>query len=238
MPSMIRPTLNMRQQCRWHGYTTTTALENAALQAILTASQQAILERNTFHIVLAGGSTPRQIYELIRTQTTDWNAWHIYFGDERCLPADHPDRNSSMATQAWLSHVDIPLNQIHLIPAEQGPERAATIYAQILNDIDMFDLVLLGLGEDGHTASLFPHHEWGTSADAPATLAIYDAPKSPPERVSLSARRLSQSRQVMFLITGAAKRQAVQNWRNGNSIPATAVVPHSNIDVYLEKELL
>jgi 6-phosphogluconolactonase len=241
MASIIRPSLpdnNPRQQCRWHAFPTTSALEYAAAQAIFNASQQAISERNAFHLVLAGGTTPRRVYELLSTKDTDWRAWHIYFGDERCLPAGHAERNSSMAAQAWLDHVGIPASQIHIIPAEQGAVAAARTYAKILSRVDVFDLVILGLGEDGHTASLFPNHNWGASPEAAATLAVQDAPKPPSERVSLSARRLSLTRQVMFLVSGASKQQAIMDWRHGKQIPAAAISPDSGVDVYLEEELL
>ena len=227
-----------QQQCRWHAYTTTSSLEHAAAQTIFNASQLAISQRGGFNIALAGGTTPRHVYELLRTKVTDWRKWHIYFGDERCLPADHPERNSRMAAGAWLNHVSIPASQIHIIPAEQGAEAAARDYAETLSNVDMFDLVILGLGEDGHTASLFPHHEWGTAPDAPATLAVHHAPKLPPERVSLTARRLSQTRQLLFLVSGATKRQAVSDWRNGIEIPAAAITPAGGVDVYLESDLL
>ena len=238
MSSIIRPSNKLRQQCRWHPFPTTSSLEYAAAQAIFNASQQSIKQRGAFHIVLAGGTTPRRVYELLRSMDANWCAWHVYFGDERCLPVDHPERNSHMSALAWLDHVNIPASQIHLIPAEQGTDAAASVYAQTLSKVDNFDFVILGLGEDGHTASLFPHHEWGTSHDAPATLAVHNAPKPPPERVSLSAKRLSQTRQLIFLVSGATKRQAVMDWRNGKEIPAAAIAPACGVDVYLEVELL
>lgn len=238
MASIIPPSNTLRQQCRWHGYPATEALEHAAAQAIFNCSQQSISQRGSFHIVLAGGTTPRRVYELLRPLATDWKAWHIYYGDERCLPAVHAERNSHMAAQAWLDQVSIPADQIHPIPAEQGAEVAAGTYAQTLSHLDMFDLVILGLGEDGHTASLFPGHEWGTSPGAPATLAVHNAPKPPPERVSLSANRLSQTRQLIFLVTGLTKRQAVIDWKNGKTIPAAAITPACGVDVYLEDTLL
>ena len=102
----------------------------------------------------------------------------------------------------------------------------------------IFDLVILGLGEDGHTASLFPSHEWGIAPDSPATLAVNDAPKPPPQRVSLSAHRLSQTRQLMYLVSGASKRQAVTDWRNDKDIPAASITPACGVDVYLEDALL
>ena len=224
--------------CRWHNYSTTAELEAAAVRAILLAAQLAISRHNEFHIVLAGGNTPRRIYESLRSADTGWPAWHVYFGDERCLPADHDGRNSSMAGLAWLDHVAIPREQIHPIHAETGAEAAAADYMQTLKGIGQFDLVLLGLGEDGHTASLFPCHDPGSTPDAPAVLAVHDAPKPPPDRVSLSANRLGAARQVMFLVTGEAKRQAVHDWRNGIDIPAAAVKPAGGMDIYLEAGLL
>jgi len=229
---------NPLQQCRWRGYNTTAELEQAAAQAILHAAQQAISQRGAFHIVLAGGTTPRRVYESLRKTNADWAAWHVYFGDERCLPPDHTERNSRMAAQAWLDHVAIPPGHIHLIPAEMGAQNAARIYTQKLAGIAQFDLVLLGLGEDGHTASLFPGHNWGNTPDAPAAIAIFDSPKPPPERVSLSAYRLKTAHRVIFLVTGESKRQAIKDWRNGVDIPAAAIAPTSGVDVYIEAALL
>jgi 6-phosphogluconolactonase len=224
--------------CRWHSYSTKEALEAVAVRTILQTAQLSISRCGQFYIVLAGGNTPRRIYESLRLADTDWSAWHVYFGDERCLPADHAGRNSRMAGLAWLDHVGIPVAQIHVIEAERGAELAAHRYAHIVDRVEQFDLVLLGLGEDGHTASLFPHHDPGNTPDAPAALAVHDAPKPPPERVSLSANRLSAARQVMFLITGEAKRQAVQDWHNGMDIPAAAIKPAGGVDIYLEAGLL
>ena len=238
--SLLKPP----QQCRWHGYSTTAALEQAAAQAILHAAQQAIHQRGAFHIVLAGGTTPRRVYELLRATDADWAAWHVYFGDERCLPPGHAERNSRMAGLAWLDHVTIRSSRIHLIPAEMGAQAAASVYAQAVRDIELFDLVILGLGEDGHTASLFPNdhsvpnRDLGATSDAPAAIAVEDAPKPPPQRVSLSAHRLSAARQVMFLVTGAAKQQAITNWRNGLDIPAAFITPADGVDVYLDAALL
>ncbi len=225
---------NPPQFCRWHTCRSTAGLEAAAAQAILDAARQAVSQRGAFYIVLAGGTTPRRVYELLRKADADWAAWHVYFGDERCLPPGHAERNSLMAAQAWLDHVAIPPGQIHFIAAEKGAEAAASAYARIVEPIEQFDLVLLGLGEDGHTASLFPGHDWGATPDAPSALAVHGSPKPPSDRVSLSAHRLSAARQVMFLVAGEAKRQAVRDWRNGASIPATSIAPANGVDVYIE----
>lgn len=226
------------QQCHWHSFGTTAELEQAATREILRVAAQAINLRGAFHIVLAGGTTPRHIYSSLRHADTDWAAWHIYFGDERCLPVDHVERNSLMANQAWLDHVAIPRTQIHCIPAEKAPHIAADAYTKTLKHIELFDLVLLGLGEDGHTASLFPGQNSGTSADSPAVIVVENAPKFPPQRISLSAERLSAARKVIFLVSGAAKQQAVKNWREGIIIPASTIKPAQGVDVYLETALL
>lgn len=232
------PTSIIHQQCRWHGFETTAGLERAALQFIIDAARQAISERGAFHIVLTGGRTPRKLYELVSSADTDWSQWHVYYGDERCLPQNDAERNSQMAESAWLKHVPIPDTQVHSIPAEQGAEDAAALYRQTLAGVGMFDVVLLGLGEDGHVASLFPGHNPGSDTDSPDVLAVHDAPKPPPDRVSLSAIRLSNTRQLLFLVTGQAKREAVEAWRNGDPIPASIIAPANGVDVYVEAALL
>jgi 6-phosphogluconolactonase len=226
------------QICRWHTFASTTELEQTLLSKILLLAKQAIDARGSFHIVLAGGSTPKKIYEALRGAEADWHAWHIYYGDERCLPADHADRNSHMAENAWLNHVAIPTQQIHPIPAEEEVNSAAFKYAQLVRPIVLFDLVLLGLGEDGHTASLFPEHDPGDDKDAPETMIIIDAPKPPPQRISLSARRLSNTHQLIFIVTGKSKAQAVNDWRSGVTIPATTVTPKNGVDIYIESALI
>lgn len=205
---------------------------------IARAAEQSIADSGTFRLVLAGGNTPRALYEQLCALKTNWAAWHIYFGDERCLPATDPERNSTMARDAWLDHVPVPHNQVNEIPSEMGAKAAASAYSATLQQVGEFDLVLLGLGEDGHTASLFPGNDWGQEAGSPAVLPIFDAPKAPAERVSLSAWRLSQARQVMFLVTGESKHEAVMNWRAGANIPARAIRPLHGVDVLAEGVLL
>ena len=224
--------------CRWHLVSDGRALRQAALEIILAGAAQAIRERGQFHLVLAGGNTPREIYHGLCAAQTDWSAWHIYFGDERCLPPSDPQRNSRMAAEVWLDRVSIPPLQRHAIPAELGASRAARMYAETLRTAGDFDLVLLGLGEDGHTASLFPGHEWGAAPGSPDTLAVFDAPQAPSQRVSLSAARLSRTRRALFLVSGESKHRAVAGWRAGEDIPARAIAPAAGIDVLVESALL
>jgi 6-phosphogluconolactonase len=230
--------LTDKQRCRWHAMPDRPALDRAAAASILAAADRAIRVRGQFHLVLAGGDTPRGAYRKLREAPAEWPAWHIYFGDERCLPANDPARNSLMAGEAWLDHVAIPAPQRHSIPAELGPTQAAEAYAEILRPVGKFDLVLLGLGEDGHTASLFPGREWGAAPGSPDTLAVFDAPKPPRERVSLTAARLSRAREVLFLVEGESKRAAVGRWRAGEQLPARAIRPAGEVDVLVTSALL
>lgn len=207
----------------WQVYPDAATLTAAASARVLVAARAAIAARAEFQLVLAGGRTPLEIYAQLAEAEAAWPQWRIYFGDERCLPAGDAGRNDSAARHAWLDRVPIPAANVHPIPAELGPERAAAAYAATLRAVSMFDLVLLGLGEDGHTASLFPGRVWGESGDDPAVLAVHAAPKPPPERVTLSATRLSRSRQVLFLVAGAGKRDAVAAWKAGANIPAGAI---------------
>lgn len=217
------------QTSRWHTFNSQAEINQAAVNHILQAANQAIKERGSFLFVLAGGSTPKSVYALLANEQADWAHWHIYHNDDRCVPANHQDRNSLMAREAWLNHVDIPQKQIHDIPAELGNVAGAEAYAKTLSGVPAFDLVILGLGEDGHTASLFPNQLIDNSADA---VPVFNAPKPPAERVTISQNRLNNTREVLFLVTGAGKQEAVDNWRKGVAIPATLIKPECGVDVY------
>lgn len=223
---------------RWHAVASDEELAEAAMQRVLRQAETAIASHGTFRIVLAGGSTPRSLYECLRETNPGWDAWHVYFGDERCAAPGDPSRNSTMASECLLDHVPIPAEQIHPIPSENGSYKAAQQYARELKGLGNFDMVLLGLGEDGHTASLFPGQYWGIERNSRAVLSVFNAPKPPPERVTLSANRLSRSANVLFLVSGEGKRQAVQLWRAGKSLPAAAIAPTSGVDVLVAADLL
>jgi len=189
----------------------------------------------TFSIVLAGGQTPLELYRMLAGEAMRWDKWRVYFGDERCLPADHVDRNSQQAARALLDHVPIPPGHIYTPPAELGPIEAASRYGEQLRNAGEFDLVLLGLGEDGHTASLFPGRDIGEEQGAADVLAVFDAPKPPPERISLSAQRLSRARRVLFLVTGASKHEAVTHWQRGDRIPASRIQAQQGVMVLADE---
>jgi 6-phosphogluconolactonase len=223
----------MQPNNRWHTLETADQVALAAYEQILKSAEQAIADHGTFKLVLAGGSTPEKVYRLLAHADADWSKWYIYYGDERCLPADHADRNSLMATSAFLEKVAIPDAQIFTIPAELGPEPAAKKYQQIVASALPFDMVLLGMGEDGHTASLFPGHQ---HLEEELAHAVYNSPKPPPERVTISAKALSNTQQLIFLITGTNKQEAVKNWRSGQDLPVATIVPEKPIDIYIDRD--
>lgn len=218
---------------RWHLFDDAAGVAREAARRILKAADRAISAQGGFSIVLAGGGTPESTYRLLVDADTDWSKWQVYFGDERCLPADDADRNSVMAPTALLDHVKIPGENIHPIPAEQGAETAASIYATLIADAAPFDLVLLGMGEDGHTASLFPGQ---IHSDSELVHAIRDAPKPPPDRVSLSRNALSDCKELLILVTGSGKQQAVTRWKQGEDLPIASIGAHDAIDILLDKD--
>lgn len=236
---MAQPRIgSVTQTMHWHVYPDVQALVSRVSSAIARISREAIDARGVFRIVLAGGNTPAVVYKQLRELQSRWNRWQVYFGDERCLPRGHKDRNDCMAMDTWMSHVAIPETQVFAIPAELGAVEGAGRYASQVAAVDRFDLVLLGLGDDGHTASLFPGMEIGIGDRSPDVLAVHGAPKPPPERVSLSARRLSLTRRLYFLVTGAGKAAAVDDWRRGAPIPARFVTAKQGVEGFITEDVL
>lgn len=175
----------------------------AAAAAAMVAD--AVRSPRALRLVLAGGTTPLRCYELLAHMQLPWGRTTVLFGDERCLPAEHPDTNYSLAAGALLDHVR-PAS-VHRIAGELGPDEAAALYEPVVSAAPL-DLVLLGIGADGHTASLFPENEalratgWVTG--------VRNATKPPPERVSLTLRALRGAKRVLVLAAGADKKDAVR----------------------------
>ncbi len=204
----------MTKETQWQVLNDAETVAHTAVHRILIKAQEAISHRGIFKLVLAGGTTPKRIYELLAEQNQEWSKWHLFIGDERCLPENDPERNSLMIKQTWLEKIELSpefmVNNFHPIQAELGPEQGAELYAKTIKEYLPFDLTLLGIGEDGHTASLFPGHE---HQQAELTHAVYNSPKPPLERVTLSQKTIARSEQVMILITGCGKKQAVKQWQ-------------------------
>jgi 6-phosphogluconolactonase len=166
-------------------------------------------------LVLTGGTTPRQMYGVLAGMPVEWGRVSILFGDERCVPASDPESNYRMAKETLLAKVDP--GAVLRIPGELGAEEAAELYDVAVGHLQPLDLVLLGIGEDGHCASLFPGHP-ALNATGWAT-PVHDAPKPPPDRVSLTLNCLRNARRVIFLVTGAGKAEALRRALAGE-VPA------------------
>jgi 6-phosphogluconolactonase len=201
-----------------------------------------------FAVCLSGGSTPQRLYERLATlgiaSRFPWRRSHWFWGDERFVPHEHPDSNYRMARDALLSRVPIPNDNIHAVPTEGlSPEQAAVAYettlkrfygADVLSpERPLFDVTLLGIGEDGHTASLFPsqpalreHHRWA--------VAVIGAKSEP--RITLTYPALDSSRDVAFLATGDGKRGAVAGAKAGNcELPAAMVRPVGRLHWFTDR---
>lgn len=196
--------------------------ETAALARHIAAfARKCVRERGVFHFVLSGGRTPKALYRLLARryrETFPWQATQVFFGDERCVTPSDPESNYAMARAALLSHVPIPLSQVHRLPGEVRPlSKAAASYASLIGPLPTrrgsasvrFDLVLLGLGSDGHLASLFP----GASALRERRRTVVAVPHAgqPPyvPRLTLTVPALCSAREVCFLVSGEEKAAAV-----------------------------
>ena len=173
-----------------------------AAQVLAAALDAARAIHGAGHGALAGGSTPRRAYELLGPLLPDWADVHLWFGDERCVPPDDPDSNFRMVREA----LDAPGATIHRIRGELGAEGAAADSSAELGDTTL-DVALLGLGEDGHTASLFPNRPELQARGV--AIPVHDAPKPPPDRVSLTLEKLNASRRIVLLVAGASKAEAL-----------------------------
>ena len=177
------------------------------------------------HIALAGGSTPRRAYELLAGMQGSWAQVHLWLGDERCVPEDDAESNTRMVRESLLDRLRAPAGpHLHNVRGDLGPEDAAWLYgcdiARAMGERPVFDLILLGLGPDGHTASLFPGHPEAASELAPV-IGVRDSPKPPPERISLTLPVLRRARFTLLLATGSEKAQALARVRaRDSSIPA------------------
>lgn len=214
----------------------------AAAQLIINHARAAIAERGLFRLALSGGNTPRAVHaQLVRLGAElPWNRVQITFGDERCVPPEHADSNFGMARETLLDAVAIPAGNVFRIRGELAPEDAAREYedklaafaSRLREPRYVHDLVLLGLGEDGHTASLFP----GSPAldETARNIVATTGPKPPPQRVTMTFPLLNAARHVAFLVTGAGKHPLVEAIVAGGSAhPAGRVQPENGAVTWL-----
>lgn len=205
---------------------------------------------HAFAVSLSGGSTPRRLYECLADPALasqfPWDRVHWFWGDERFVPHDHPDSNYRMARDALLSRVPVPANNIHAIPTEGlSPEQAAVSYEATLRkfheteaipDQPLFAVTLLGIGEDGHTASLFPGQP-ALQETQRWVVPVIGARSEP--RITLTFPALDSSRNVAFLVTGEAKREVFARARSGDpTIPAALVSPAGRLYWFVDRAVV
>lgn len=212
------------------------ALSGAAARALVDEGKNAIDQRGRFALALSGGETPKHLYRRLASDHRDglpWRDVHLFWSDERYVPRDHPESNAGTAL-ALLRPLGLPDENVHAPDtALATPEDAARRYDEELARFHPLDAVLLGMGEDGHVASLFP--------DAPAleeterlAVAVRGVPKPPPERITMTIPALNGARAVHFLVTGSVKRAALKRVLTGtdSSLPASRIRPREGAILY------
>lgn len=226
------------------------AVAREAAERFAAAAGEAIAARGRFTVALAGGSTPERLYRLLAAEPfrsrVAWDSVHVFFGDERTVPPDDPQSNYQMARLAMLDTLPIPSAQIHRMEGERDPLAAATAYERAIREtftlepgqIPRFDLILLGMGPDGHTASLFPHSvALGNYTDI--VVPNYVA-KLETWRLTLTYPVLNAAARVLFLVGGADKaaalREVLRGEPNAAEYPSQGVLPTNGIVTFLLDE--
>ncbi len=223
---------------RIHVYPNKEKLVIATTERVINLIGQAIQENGFCNIALAGGNTPREVYSMLAANSyrgrVDWNRIHLFWGDERMVPPEHRDSNFRMVQQTLLKHVNIPDGNVHRIRGEIEPEQASVEYTKLLHDhfredSPRFDLILLGVGEDGHTASLFPDTDAIEECERHA-VAVF-VPRLNTWRVTLTVPVLNAAREVFFLVSGSPKSNIIKHIMSikqpTKDLPATLVNPEN-----------
>ncbi|MCA9837949.1 MAG: 6-phosphogluconolactonase [Trueperaceae bacterium] len=213
-----------------------------AARQFVALAKAAIDTTGKFTVALSGGSTPQKLHTLLANQykhSLDWSKVFVFFGDERFVAPFEPESNYLMADETLLSLVDIPEENIFpFATIDLSPEEAAELYEKELKKFfgerPSFDLILLGIGPDGHTASLFPGHPEVLNPSDAFVRAVYDSPKAPPIRLTLTYALINQAKQVIFLVGGQGKTEALKNILEGPAdLPAAKVRPENGEVLWL-----
>lgn len=180
-------------------------LTPVAARALAEALRASLRSSGKCRFALSGGATPRPVYEALAAEPgIDWRQVEVFFGDERCVPLDDPGSNGRLANEALLGRLQPPAGRVHYVQGAEPPAIAAREYEEALGNSPL-DLVLLGMGDDGHTASIFPD----TVEEEPRRVVATRSPVAPHDRVSLTTRALNEARAVIFLVAGAKKAERV-----------------------------
>jgi 6-phosphogluconolactonase len=186
----------------------------------------------TPNIALTGGDTPQRTYEVLAREPEHWVDVEVWWGDERCVAPDDEQSNYRMAAEALLHPAGVAAERIHRMEGELGPDEGARRYGQLLRErivgepVPVFDLILLGIGPEGHVASLFPDAGTLQAGEQAVCLPVHDSPKPPPERITVSLAVLRAARRCMVLATGASKADAISAMlaEPTPSVPASLLV--------------
>lgn len=205
----------------WRIYPDADAVAEAAAELLSERIWALLDDLDDCHVALPGGTTPAACLKLLAKMELPWGRIHWYLGDERCLPPGDPDRNDTLIRDCLWDPAGVPEANRHPIRAELGPVAAAQDYSERLGQLGHLDIVLLGMGEDGHTASLFADNPALTLTDA--AVPVFKAPKPPPERVSLSEPTIQAAGLRVALITGAGKAEAVARLKADEALPINRV---------------
>jgi 6-phosphogluconolactonase len=181
-----------------------------------------IKEKDSFHIVLTGGETSKLIYPKLAMIETDWHKWHFWISDER-ISSELIDSNKNMIQNHFLEFIPIKNHQVHFMSVELGLEKAVREYENSLKTIELFDLALLGIGEDGHIASLFPNFDFNNPNNLKDIIIVNHAPKYPKTRLSLSADRLCKSSNILYIARGENKKNILIEIQKNDKLPCNQV---------------
>ncbi len=227
----------------------------ALAERLIEAAKDVLTTKDTFSMALSGGKTPRSLYALLAGEYSNdisWERVHLFWGDERCVPQESKDSNFAMAYKALISEVPLPSQNVHRIPAEINPaEKVAGNYERMMQkffkpeeeDSFLFDAMILGVGEDGHTASLFPgssalneKSRWVLAVNAPPSF-------SPKKRITMTFPLINRSRSIFILVSGAKKKKVVReilkNTETARRLyPAAMIHPLGSVAWYIDREII
>ena len=217
-------------------------------EKVLNMVKDSVIRTKPFNIAISGGRTPIILFELIASEYQDpshWDDVHFYFADERCVPPDHPESNYGMIYESLLRYLSLSQDNVHRMKGELDPETEAVQYEKLIidrvpsyNGLPCFDLIMLGMGEDGHTASIFPHEmELFYSSDL---CVVSTHPESGQKRITLTGKVINNARNIFFLVTGKEKSATLSRIIDSDErlkFPAGLVEPvHGKLEWYLDNE--
>lgn len=224
-------------------------LAEAFAADLIRMIKKAEKNKSVFTIALSGGNTPKLLFSVLTEKyirTVNWNIVHFFWGDERCVPPDDPESNYGVAWQIFLSKIEIPEKNIHRIRGENDPSGEARRYSEEIsafnrseNNLPVFDLIILGMGDDGHTASIFPGGMGLLKSEKICEVTTH--PATGQKRVTITGKVINNSELVIFLVTGENKAHIIDSIfkkrADAETFPASFIIPHDGKEIwYLDQQ--